>query len=527
MSKTDARPGAIRFGVLYGGAALARWQTRCLEQLHALTDVHAVVSIAPDRPRVPLGGLWAEVPHVTLPERPGAAGGFDAPLLAQLRDHDLDFVLCLIEEAIPADLIDVPRHGIWRYHWGDWINYRGVPGGFWEVYDGCPVSAALLVRVQPDPNAVVVLREGYLRTRLLSVRKNREQLQARFTHWPAQVCADLRRGRAAGADAGAGLRSGAAVRENPTAGQRGVLGARIAVRMAATGLRSLFRHDQWNIGIIDQPIEQCLHMSALPRVHWLPPTRRAEFRADPIGVVHEGRPTIFCEHFSYRDSLGFLVAIDVERGVPGTRLRIGPEPAVHLSYPFLIEAGGQLMCVPESSAAGEIALYRLERFPDRWTKAATLVSARGWVDATLFQYEGRWWLAAGELAEKGANSELHLWFAQTLTGPWQAHPGNPVKIDVRSARPAGTPFWVSGVLYRPAQDCSSGYGARVKINRVLALSPTEFREEVVASVEPDVHGAYPGGLHTLSRLGERTLVDGKRSVFVAAEFLRVLRHYLK
>jgi hypothetical protein len=59
------------------------------------------------------------------------------------------------------------------------------------------------------------------------------------------------------------------------------------------------------------------------------------------------------------------------------------------------------------------------------------------------------------------------------------------------------------------------------------LTPSDFREEVVASVEPDPRGRYPKGLHTLSRLGERTLVDGKRSVFVGAEFFRVLRHYLK
>ena len=96
-----------------------------------------------------------------------------------------------------------------------------------------------------------------------------------------------------------------------------------------------------------------------------------------------------------------------------------------------------------------------------------------------------------------------------------------------TSRPAGTPFWVDGALYRPAQDCSSTYGARVQINRILVLTPTDFSEEVVACVEPDSRGLYPRGLHTLSSLGRQTLVDGKRSVFVAAEFLRVLRHYLQ
>jgi hypothetical protein len=81
-------------------------------------------------------------------------------------------------------------------------------------------------------------------------------------------------------------------------------------------------------------------------------------------------------------------------------------------------------------------------------------------------------------------------------------------------------------LYRPAQDCSNTYGARVVLNRVLVLTPGAFCEEAAATVDPDPKGRYPGGLHTLSKLGNQTLIDGKRSVFVAAEFFRVLAHYL-
>jgi hypothetical protein len=46
-------------------------------------------------------------------------------------------------------------------------------------------------------------------------------------------------------------------------------------------------------------------------------------------------------------------------------------------------------------------------------------------------------------------------------------------------------------------------------------------------VNPDPRGEYPRGLHTLSRFGDRTLIDGKRSVFVPTEFFRVLGHYLR
>jgi hypothetical protein len=334
----------------------------------------------------------------------------------------------------------VARHGAWRYQLGDWLNYRGPGGGFWEVYDHSPVSAVLLVRMTADPDVIVVLREAVLRTQALSVSKNRHQLLSGFTHWPAQVCRDIRLGKFAALDTQAARRARAAARPAPNAWHRAVLSARTALRIAATGFRSLFRHDQWNIGIVDSPIEQFISMSGPPQAEWLTATPRSEFRADPFGTLHDGRATILYEHFSYRDQLGYIVAIETP-GSPGSRVHIGPEKPVHLSYPFLFESGGQLLCVPESSAAKEIALYEIERFPDRWKKVATLIAERELVDATLFQYDARWWLAASDLAEKGANSELHLWFAPNLSGPWQPHPGNPVKVDVRSARPAGAPFW--------------------------------------------------------------------------------------
>jgi hypothetical protein len=181
-----------------------------------------------------------------------------------------------------------------------------------------------------------------------------------------------------------------------------------------------------------------------------------------------------------------------------------------------------VLCIPETSEAQEIALYEAECFPERWTRLATLVTGTAIVDATLFRHEEYWWLAGSELAAFGANCELHLWYAQSILGPWNPHPGNPVKVDIRSARPAGTPFVQDGVLYRPAQDCSRTYGGRVIINRVLTLTPLAFREEAFVAVDPDRAGPYPSGLHTLSQVGKATLIDGKRVRFIPAEFRRVL-----
>jgi hypothetical protein len=102
---------------------------------------------------------------------------------------------------------------------------------------------------------------------------------------------------------------------------------------------------------------------------------------------------------------------------------------------------------------------------------------------------------------------LRAYHADALEGPWRAHLCNPVKIDVRSSRPAGAPFMLDGALHRPAQDCTRKYGRRISILRVNAIDERRYEEEIVAVIEPP-QGKYARGLHTLSALGTSTLIDG-------------------
>ncbi len=107
-------------------------------------------------------------------------------------------------------------------------------------------------------------------------------------------------------------------------------------------------------------------------------------------------------------------------------------------------------------------------------------------------------------------AKLFVFHAADLHGPWMPHALNPVKCDLRSSRPAGTPFiGEDGALYRPAQDCSRVYGGAVAVNRVTRLTPHEFEEVITTHLRPDLEGPCPDGLHTLSAAGDLTLVDGK------------------
>jgi hypothetical protein len=267
--------------------------------------------------------------------------------------------------------------------------------------------------------------------------------------------------------------------------------------------------NEWNVGILNQSLDSILEEGRRPDSHvrWLPRSVWTRYAADPFGVSRGGSLFVFFELLKYGQVFPDIAYVEV---TPDGTVS-SPKPVLradcHISYPFLLEFGGDLYLVPETARAREVALFKCKHFPDIWTKAAVLIRDLGAVDSTLVRHEDRWWLfcTAGK-----PGSELHIWHARDLLGPWEPHPRNPVKVDVHSARPGGTPFLYKDRLYRPTIDTVPRYGCRVIINRVDELSVEGFSEDPVASVAPEPGDPYPDGLHTLAAVGSLTLIDGLR-----------------
>ncbi len=283
----------------------------------------------------------------------------------------------------------------------------------------------------------------------------------------------------------------------------------------------LFRHDVWNIGIVDAPIHTFLTPGVRPPVRWLAEPPRGSFLADPFMIETDDGPVILAEGFSYADGKGYIAALaSTPEGGFGPPTPIITEP-VHLSYPYVVRHAGRIFCIPESGTARAVHCYEATAFPYQWERRATLIEGFAALDATIFRHEGRWWLLCSE-QDGTPGTTLHAWYAADLLGPWTPHAANPVKRDLGSSRPAGTPFVHEGDLYRPAQDSTRTYGGAVVINRILRLTPTTFAEEPVTTVAPYADSPYRYGLHTLSACGRFTVIDGKRHRFIPREFRRVL-----
>lgn len=290
-------------------------------------------------------------------------------------------------------------------------------------------------------------------------------------------------------------------------------------------LINLVRHDHWNVGVVRAPIEKFLQPEFRPEVEWFPPLPRGHFIADPMAVWRDDFLYVFFEEFDYWTQRGRIRYCTI-----GATGQISPasdalRPPFHVSYPFLVEHGGEVFMVPETHQDDCVALYRASRFPNSWRKEATLLKNWPGVDASLVHYDDRWWMFLIRYAYPPA-FDLYVWHAPDLLGPWKPHARNPVKSDPSTAQCAGKPFVHAGTLYRLAQDCSRVYGGAVRIMRVTRLNPSEYMEEEAAHVPPIAASPYPDGLHTLWPCGAWTVIDGCRRKFVPIETAHKLKRWL-
>jgi hypothetical protein len=240
---------------------------------------------------------------------------------------------------------------------------------------------------------------------------------------------------------------------------------------------------------------------------FLPPLDK--FYADPFVIQHQGIDHVFFEDWHYKTNKGVICWMQMGPDGHFSDPELVLAEAHHLSYPFVFEEAGCIYMIPESAAARSVNLYKAVEFPRRWEKVATLLENVSAADATLIKHEGRWWMFAA-VGENGSskNDQLHLYFADQLTGPWHPHQENPVKIDVSSARPAGRPYIRNGKLIRPSQDCSVTYGGALTLSEILDLSPERFVEVEIDKLSPDWL-PFNVAFHTLSSTDSLEIIDGR------------------
>jgi hypothetical protein len=387
---------------------------------------------------------------------------------------------------------------LWRLETasGETLNKPGLLRSHWHR---APYAITLrLVQYQPGTVAPEILDEGTLCT-----RGSRGAFKVATDRLAMRFLRDVALARARGpSDRG------------PAGDAHGLPGWLDAVR---SRWRDRLMAEWWSLGTTAVPLERVLSGHGLDDITWYCPEVGSRYLAAAFPVP--GQDRIVCQEMPLNGGTGRIVSVAESNGnlLPPTVLL---DDGRHHSYPCIMSDGDVAYCVPHSAGRGQTRIHRLDQDGELYPVCDPAPHSRV-ADPTLFQRDGRYWLACTDL-DVGPHDNLCLLHAPTITGPWSPHARWPVKIDVRGARPAGPVFDVAGRLFRPGQDCAASPGAGIAIHEILTLAETDFRETLVTVLRPDKTGRFPHGLRTLASDGNRFWIDGKRRVLEPGRLRRGL-----
>ena len=275
-------------------------------------------------------------------------------------------------------------------------------------------------------------------------------------------------------------------------------------RIARTSLRWLLFREQWQTEVgrsaeAAQSLGDTVVELRSPDAAWW---------ADPFLLRVDQRTWVLFEELLLGSQRGHISALEIDdAGRALSPAQIVLREPWHLSYPFIWHEAGRTFMLPEAGNSGQLTLYEAVDGALHWRRREVLLSGVRLADATVVAFNGRLWMFA-TTADPGAlmDDTLNIYWATRIEGPWHAHAMNPVKIDARSARPAGSMWVRDDVLYRVVQDCSTTYGGSTVCMRVLKLTEYEFQEEPVPEWAR-LKAKQKDPWHTFNSIGNLNVID--------------------
>lgn len=265
--------------------------------------------------------------------------------------------------------------------------------------------------------------------------------------------------------------------------------------------RLIYVHSQvnWSISIYEG--NNCLNLQPAVAVRNPVITRRdvtdivTAFVADPFMVRIQHEWLMFFEVLNQKREKGEIGFARSKDGHVWNYQHIILAEDFHLSYPYVFEFESNWYMIPETGEASSVRLYKAKNFPQSWEYVAEILVGKRFVDASILNFDGIWWIFVGvEQNDGNTCSSLELYYADSLFGDWIEHPMSPiVSNNTEKSRPAGRIRNIDRQLIRFTQDCTVTYGHNVTAIHIKSLTKDEYVEEKIQT-----DGAYLFELGTLA-----------------------------
>lgn len=452
----------------------------------------------------------------------------------KIEEYKLDVLIKLGFGDLGGRVLSSAKYGVWAYQHGDNKRIRGGPAGLWEVIEGYGETGLLLKILTEDGTDSKILGSSSAQIDQSFGRNNN------INYWKtlAFIQRKLRELQECGEEVF--LSRIKQTNQHPFFYSRRVYcipkrfeWARVILRYLKSfiygKIKRFFYYEQYILLYgTNKGRRFSSELSTYTRM--IPPNDR--FWADPFIVYDNDMYYVFIEDFSGETNKGHISYFTIDKDGNNSFPKKIIERPFHMSYPFVFRHDNEYYMIPETGANRTIELYKCVDFPENWELVSILMDNIEAYDVTLCRHGSKWWLFANVRENEGTSSfdELFLFYSDDLlSGNWTPHIRNPIVSDVTSARPAGQIFIHNGNLYRPSQNSAHIYGYGMKINHIVTLTETEYREECVNEIEP-LWDKSIIAVHTLNFVNDITIIDGlmRRTKHPAAIFRRLskLRKYV-
>ena len=235
--------------------------------------------------------------------------------------------------------------------------------------------------------------------------------------------------------------------------------------------------------------------------------------ADPLLFSDNGRTWLFVEAFNRQRCKGEIGFFEIIDGQP-TGFKNVIQTPTHMSYPYVFKHQNQYYMIPETGAAGHIALYKARKFPEVWELDTILLDNVKYCDSTVVALNN----GEYELISYKQEGTSRLNQKCTLTV---------FKLDMEKKsltklreipdrhkhnRPAGPMFQHEGKTYRVSQKCDRAYGEAIVVYKVNSDDDKKYiNDDVVNCFCGNNIQLVDGGkvvlTHTYSQAGGYEVID--------------------
>jgi len=431
--------------------------------------------------------------------------------LDAIKEANLDVIVYGGDELIKGEILNSSKHGVWGFHFGDYMKSRGMKdGGFWESINNVPETGITLQVLDHSLNGGKPLYRSWGLTQQISPNKNINFLKWLATPFLSRV---LKRLNTLG-DEEFYKEVKKLEKEfdfydhpyykTPTNLETIVPFAKYLYKFTKRLVLKAFYFEEWFLMISLDPknahdLNSYKKITSPLGIMW----------ADPFVVEKEDGYYVFVEEMPYKSMVGHLAVLelDCEGNVKKSTKIL--DTGSHLSYPNIFKIDDVWYMIPESGASRKISLYRATNFPYEWELDMHLMEDVKSADTTLLQKDGKWWMFVNIDEDQNTllYNELFLFSSDELRSDnWLPHPQNPIVSNVAYSRPAGKIIEKNGKLIRPSQKSSLRYGHGTYFNEIEVINENEYREKEVGSIIPKWDKNI-GGTHTYNQVGDLTIID--------------------